>query len=238
VGIHVFPRAEMPQSEQQKSRPRLDRSKIRIRAHSTPEVGTAEIPAPETPAGLIILPVTVPLSASGDGLRAVAASLQDRGFATFLAELLSPAEVEHGYHNLDFEMLADRIAEVTERLRRKAPFEELPVGYFGTSTDAAAMAIAAAQPNSPAGALVMCDARPELASVELPRVHAPTLFVVEDDELALDLNRRALAKLGCRGDLTVLRGIGKSPGSPETASRAARLAGDWFERHLCGERAH
>jgi hypothetical protein len=81
--------------------------------------------------------------------------LQDRGFATFLAELLSPAEMEHGYHNFDFQMLAGRITEITESLCRKAPFDEMPVGYFGTGTDAAAMAIAAAQPDSPAGALVM-----------------------------------------------------------------------------------
>ena len=122
--------------------------------------------------------------------------------------------MEHGYHNFDFQMLAGRIAEITESLRRKAPFDDLPVGYFGTSTDAAAMAIAAAQPDSPAGALVMCDARPELASVELPRIHAPTLFIVEDDELALDLNRSALAKLGCRGDLAILRGMDKGLASP------------------------
>jgi hypothetical protein len=120
----------------------------------------------------------------------------------------------------------------TERLRRTAPFEDLPIGYFGTSTDAAAMAIAAAQPGCPAGALVMCGARPELASGELPRVHAPTLFIVEDDQLALDLNRSALEKLRCSGDIAVLRGLGKGLASPEIASQAAGLAGDWFETHL------
>jgi putative phosphoribosyl transferase len=85
----------------------------------------------------------------------------------------------------------------------------------------------------PAGALVMYDARPELASVELPRVHAPTLFIVEDDELAVRLNRNALSKLCCPRDLAVLEGAGKSLGSPEIASQAAHLAGDWFETHLC-----
>ena len=83
-------------------------------------------------------------------------------------------------------MLADRIAEVTERLRRKAPFEELPPGYFGTSTDAVAWPSPprnrARNQDGPAGALVMCDAGPELAIVELPRVHAPTLFIVQNVE--------------------------------------------------------
>ena len=57
---------------------------------------------------VIILPVAVPLSPASEGLRRVAAGLQDRGFATFLAELLSPEETDHGYHNFDFEMLANR----------------------------------------------------------------------------------------------------------------------------------
>ena len=186
--------------------------------------------------GLIILPVTAALSTTNDGLQQVAAGLQDRRFATFLAGLLSPAEAEHGYHNFDFEMLANRIAQVTENLRRKEALEALPIGYFGTSTDAAAIAVAAAHPDCPAGALVMFDARPELASAELPRIHVPTLFIVEEDELALDLNRSALARLGGQGDLAVLPGTSKNLAFPEIAVRAAKLAGDWFERHLCRER--
>jgi hypothetical protein len=117
---------------------------------------------------VIILPVTIPLRPSSKGLRRIASGLQDRGFATFVAELLSPEETEHGYHNFDFEMLADRISEVTRRLRRELPFADLPLGYFGTSTDAAALTIVAAQADCPAGALVMCDGSPELASAALP----------------------------------------------------------------------
>ncbi len=189
---------------------------------------------PEQPIGVIILPVTV--RAWDGGVRRVAAGLQDRGFATFIAELLSSAEIEHGYHNFDFGLLADRLSEVAERLSRKAPLADLPIGFFGTSTDAAAMAVAAARPNCPAGALVMCDARPELAIAELPRVRAPTLFIVKDEELALQLNRRALAKLGCPCDMAVLPGAGGLD-SRRRASQAAELAADWFETHLLpGER--
>jgi hypothetical protein len=94
------------------------------------------------------------------------------------------------------------------------------------------MVIAAARPDCPVGALVMCDARPELASAELSRIHAPTLFIVEDDEPALDLNRSALSKLSCPGDLAVIRSAGKGLTSLEIACEAARLAGYWFEAHL------
>jgi hypothetical protein len=207
----------MPRSDQRKGSRQLQ-SQLGRQGWSAPEVGAADTAARQQPVGLIVLPVTIPISPAGDGLRRVAGELQSRGFATFLAELLTPAETEHGYHNFDFEMLADRIAEVTERLRRKAPVEDLPIGYFGTSTDAAAIAVAAARSDCPAGALVMCNARPELASVELPRVRAPTLFIV--------------GKLRCRGDLAVLRGACHRLTSAEVASEAARLAGDWFETHL------
>jgi putative phosphoribosyl transferase len=221
----------MPRSNQRKGSRHIQRQ-IGKQRRSAPEVGAAESAAPEKSVGIIILPLTIPISPAGDGLRRVAGELQGRGFTTFLAELLTSAEREHGYHNFDLEMLADRIAEVTERLRRKAPVEDLPIGYFGTSTDAAAMAVAAARSDCPAGALVMCNARPELASAELPRVRAPTLFIVEDNEFACDLNRAALGKLRCRGDLAVLRGASSCLTSAEVASEAARLAGDWFETHL------
>lgn len=224
-----FQRTPMPQNPTER---KTSRQLNRIRTSRARPVHATDIASPEQPVAVIILPVTVPLSPSSEGLRRVAAGLQDRGFATFLAELLSPEEIEHGYHSFDFEMLADRISEVTKRLRREPPFADLPIGYFGTSTDAAALVLAAAQPDCPAGALVMCDARPELASAALPRVHAPTLFIVDDEEPALDLNRSALAKLVCRGELTILRGSGKGLVSAEIAYQAARLAGNWFETHL------
>lgn len=214
---------------------RLDRNGNRTRPPSAPGPSGAKIASPGQPIGVIILPVSALGSASNAGVGHVVAGLRDRGFATLLAELLSPAETEHGYHNLDIDLLAGRIVDFAENLRHKAPFKDLPIGYFGTGTDAAAVAIAAAQPDCPASAIVLCDARPELASNALTLVHAPTLFIVEDDELALHLNRSALARLGCRADLAVLHGPGTSLASPEIASQAARLAGDWFEAHLCSQ---
>ena len=214
---------------------RIHRTGDRTRPQTAPAPPGAEIASPEQPIGVIILPVSALGSASTAGVRHVVAGLQNRGFATLLAELLSPAETEHGYHNLDIDLLAGRIVDFTENLRHKASFKDLPIGYFGTGIDAAAVAIAAAHPDCPANAIVLCDARPELASNALTLIHAPTLFIVEDDELALHLNRSALARLGCRADLAVLHGPGKNLASPEIASQAARLAGDWFETHLCSQ---
>jgi putative phosphoribosyl transferase len=215
-----------------KSGQRPDRIRPRTKRQKPPESLAAETRSPEQTIGVIILPVSVPGSLSNTGLRRIAAGLRKRGFATLLTELLMPSEAAHGYHSFDFQLLAGRIADVTESLRKKAPFEDLPIGYLGMSTDAAAIVTAAAAPACPARALVMCDARPDLAHSALPLVHAPTLFIVKDDELALDLNRSALARLRCPADLAVLRGAGQSLPSPEIAAQVVQLAGDWFTTHL------
>jgi putative phosphoribosyl transferase len=178
--------------------------------------------------GAVILPVSV----AGGSLRQVAAGLQAKIFATVLTELLSPAEIEHGYHNFDVDLLASRISEATNRLRAEAPFQRMLIGSFGTSADAAAIIAMAAQAGCPARALAMCDARCDLAHTALPLVRTPTLFIVEDDEVAVHLGRSALAQMHCPRKMIILGGASKHLASPEMSGRAAELAGDWFKAYL------
>jgi putative phosphoribosyl transferase len=221
-----------PGEPTRKSEQRPDRIRPHTKRQKTPAALAAEIKSPAQAIGVIILPVSVPGALSITGLRRIAAGLRKRGFATLLTELLMPSEAAHGYHSFDFQLLAGRIADVTESLRKEAPFQDLPIGYLGMSTDAAAIVTAAAAPACPARALVMCDARPDLAHSALLLVHAPTLFIVKDDELALDLNRSALAQLRCPADLAVLRGACRSLPSSDMAAQVVQLAGDWFTTHL------
>jgi putative phosphoribosyl transferase len=209
-----------------------DRAGRRPRSGTVFRPSDAEIASPERPIAVIILPVSAPASVNDAGLRQVDVELQSRGFATFIAELLSPAAMQRGYHRLDIDLLAGRIADVTNSLRQNEPFERLPVGYFGTSTDAAAIAVAAAQSDCPASAIALWGARPELAWNALTLINAPTLFIVENDNFALNLSRNALARLRCEKELAVLRDTRKSRTSPEVALQAARLAADWFDAHL------
>jgi len=187
--------------------------------------------SPEQPIGIVILPTSAAAMRSDATLRRVVAELQGRGFATILAELLLPAEAGHGYHSFDIDLLARRIADVAARLRRDCAYEGLPVGYFGMSVDAAAIAIAVAVGNCPAHAIVMCNARPELAHGALPSLQAPTLLIVDRDQPLLDLNRNALTRLGGPGDIALVENGGRVD-SPATAARIARLAADWFATHL------
>lgn len=108
----------------------------------------------------------------------------------------------------------------------------LSLGYFGASTGAAAALVAAAEGEG-VGAIVSRGGRPDLAGDALERVRAPTLLIVGgNDAQVLDLNRQAFEALGCEKRLEVVPGathLFEEPGCLETV---ARLAGEWFTRHL------
>ena len=173
-------------ADQSKGLQRRDLSGISGRPQSAPEMLEAEIVTPERPVGIIILAVTVPLSASSAGLRRLAAGLEDRGFATFLAELLSSCENRTRTSQFRLQDAGGpncgghRAPAPESAVRRTAA--RLLRNEHGRGGVAIAAAQPGAQPDGPAGALVMCDAGPELAIVELPRVHAPTLFIVQNVE--------------------------------------------------------
>jgi pimeloyl-ACP methyl ester carboxylesterase len=87
-------------------------------------------------------------------------------------------------------------------------------------------------------AVVSRGGRPDLAGWSLQRVQAPTLLVVggEDTEV-LDLNTQALAALHCEKRLEVVPGATHLFEEPGTLEEAARLAAEWFARHLHSERS-
>jgi pimeloyl-ACP methyl ester carboxylesterase len=75
--------------------------------------------------------------------------------------------------------------------------------------------------------------RPDLARPRLAAVTAPTLLIVGgQDEVVLDLNRRAQAELRCENDLAVVPGATHLFEEPGTLDAAAGLARDWFISHL------
>ena len=72
-----------------------------------------------------------------------------------------------------------------------------------------------------------------MAGAALSRVHAPTLLIVgSHDEEVLTLNRAAAAHLTCEKQLAVVRGATHLFEEPGTLEEAARLAAEWFARHL------
>lgn len=166
---------------------------------------------------------------------AVAASLQERGLATLLFDLLTEEEDRDRSARFDVSLLNDRLVAATEWLAGREGTAELSVGYFGSSTGAAAALRAAAIPGLDVGAVVSRGGRVDMASDVLERVRTPVLLVVGgEDRQVLALNREAAERLACEKDVHVVEGAGHLFEGPGELEEVAEVAGEWFETHLDG----
>ena len=172
--------------------------------------------------------------------RAVARDLQAGRLSTLLFDLLSEDEerIDEVTRELRFDiaLLTERVIGVTGWLREQPDTRELPIGYFGASTGAAAALRAAAHfAHEPGviGAVVSRGGRPDLAMEELPLVAAPTLLIVGgEDRQVIELNRRAFAGLTAVKDLQIVPGATHLFEAPGTLEEVSRLAREWFQRYL------
>lgn len=167
--------------------------------------------------------------------RAVAATLNERGFGTLLFDLLTEEESADRRNVFDIPLLAERLAAATRFVRERDDTRELSLGYFGASTGAAAALIAAADLGDEVVAVVSRGGRPDLAIPRLPEVTAPTLLVVGGrDEPVIGMNTEAQRHLRCDSRLEIVEGATHLFEEPGALERVAELAGDWFARHLGG----
>ncbi|ODT98649.1 MAG: hydrolase [Planctomycetes bacterium SCN 63-9] len=165
--------------------------------------------------------------------QSVARSLQRAGLATLLIDLLGEGEASDLRKVFDIELLADRLQSAAILLGRDPATRGLRLGFFGASTGAAAALVAAARCPELVGAVVSRGGRPDLASGDLPDVTAPTLLIVGGlDQEVLELNRQAFALLRCPREMVVIPGATHLFPEPGALEEVARLAEQWFLRHL------
>jgi len=132
--------------------------------------------------------------------KSVAQVLQESNIATLLFDLLTQKEEEEerwtAHIRFNIPLLAKRLVDVTEWIRENPNTKNLPIGYFGASTGAAAALVAAGQSNDRVKAIVSRGGRPDLAYDELFNVRVPTLLIVgERDDQVIELNQIAFEKL-------------------------------------------
>lgn len=166
----------------------------------------------------------------------VARHLRDQRLATLLFDLLTPEEesIDSVTRQLRFDIpfLAGRLSAVTEWLATQAGIPR-SLGYFGSSTGAAAALVAAADSGSNVRAVVSRGGRADLAGAALERVEAATLLIVgANDSQVLKLNEMALERMRCQRELVVVPGATHLFEEPGTLEQVARHAGRWFVRHL------
>jgi putative phosphoribosyl transferase len=165
--------------------------------------------------------------------RFVARALNEHGFATLLFDLLTQQEELNRANVFDVELLGDRLAEATVWLQSGPLAGQLPVGYFGASTGAAAALWAAAELGDRIRAVVSRGGRPDLAKPRLAEVTAPTLLIVGGrDPVVIQLNREAQAHLRCKNRLEIVPGATHLFEEPGALERVIELALGWFDAHL------
>ena len=161
--------------------------------------------------------------------RCVARVLNEAKLATLLIDLLmlheEVVDARTAQLRFDIDLLAERLVDATDWLPSS------PI--LSTSASAiSALAAAAVRPDA-VRAIVSRGGRPDLAGAALTRVQAPTLLIVgEHDDQVVQLNRQALAQLRCEKRLVIVPGATHLFEEPGALDEVARLARDWFQRHV------
>jgi dienelactone hydrolase len=169
--------------------------------------------------------------------RQVARLLNEAKLATLLVDLLTAPEeaidLQTAHLRFDIPLLAKRLVGATDWLARHPDTQAFRLGYFGASTGAAAALVAAAERPQQIDAVVSRGGRPDLAGPALERVRAPTLLIVGGNDVpVIEMNQAALARLRCEKRLVIVPGATHLFEEPGTLLEVARLAREWFERHL------
>ena len=169
--------------------------------------------------------------------RSVAEVLRHGRLATLLVDLLTPEEeavdARTRHLRFDIELLAERLVGAIDWLAQQPETRGLTVGLFGASTGGGAALVAAAERAARVGAVVSRGGRPDLAGEALPRVRAPTLLIVGGrDEPVIELNEQAMARMHGPVKLEIVPGATHLFEEPGALEEVARLAREWFGRHL------
>ncbi len=156
----------------------------------------------------------------------VAAALRRAGLATFLLDLLTPAEALERANVFDIELLASRLLAAATGWWTPPPLQRCRSAISapdrcGRST------VGGDLPGPRVQAIVSRGGRPDLAEPRLGLVEAPTLLIVGgDDRAVLRLNEQAAALMHCEHTIEIVPGathLFEEPGTLEAAASVASI---------------
>ncbi len=208
---------------------------VRIKAAGAVLEGSLGIP--EGAGGLVLFAHGSGSSRHSPRNRFVAQALREAGLGTLLFDLLTEAEGARDAYSrelrFDIDLLGSRVVGAVAWLRAPPAIADLALGLFGASTGAAPALAAAAERPDAVVAVVSRGGRPDLTGSALPRVQAPTLLIVGSlDGPVIGMNETAKAQMTCESELTIVPGATHLFGEPGKLEEVARLAAEWFSRHL------
>ena len=214
-----------------------DRTSTIVRIPSKSILLEGELNIPQGARGLVIFAHGSGSSRHSPRNQSVARTIREGGVGTLLFDLLTQEEEAVDIHTrhlrFDIALLAERLRDAAIWAKEEPATRDLRLGYFGSSTGAAAALVAAAVLGDEIGAVVSRGGRPDLAGQYLPRVTAPTLLIVGSlDEPVIQLNEEAFAKLRCVKEMRIIPGATHLFEEPGTLEQVAQLATQWFGKYL------
>jgi putative phosphoribosyl transferase len=190
---------------------------------------------PEHAHGLVLFAHGSGSSRASPRTRFVADVLHGYRLATLRFDLLTPDEALDRRCVFDIPLLGERVVMALDAvLARHQSSSFAGAGLFGASTGAAAALLAAIDRPAMVTAVVSRGGRPDLVDEWLPRVRAPTLLIVGGhDHGVIELNESARdALVHCDRDVAIVPGATHLFGEKGALEQVARLATEWFVRHL------
>lgn len=196
-----------------------------------------ELTLPEKSHGIVLFAHGSGSSRHSPRNQFVAQALQKGGLGTLLFDLLTEQEEEVDMRTLqlrfDINFLAGRLADATRWLTEQPELNSLRPSYFGSSTGGGAALVAASHLPDTISAVVSRGGRPDLAGAALSRVKCPTLLIVGgNDQPVIEMNEEALKAMFCEKELKIVPGASHLFEESGKLEEVARLAVDWFNRHL------
>jgi putative phosphoribosyl transferase len=205
----------------------------------------ASVVVPPKASGLVIFAHGSGSSRHSPRNQYVARVLREAGLGTLLFDLLTAeeerAEASTRHLRFDIPFLAERLVGVTRwalelagrAANEEAEPRELSLGYFGSSTGAAAALVAAAELRRIVGALVSRGGRSDLAGDALEQVKTPTLLIVGgEDRDMIALNQEAYSRLHYEKAMRIVAGASHLFEEPGTLEDVAEIAAEWFAQYL------
>ena len=208
-----------------------------IQIHTNRAVLDGNLTVPPEAGGLVLFVHGSGSSRHSPRNQYVARVLNEAGPATLLFDLLTPSEEQDDWatrrHRFDIRLLSARLLEVTRWASDAPELSRFPIGYFGSSTGAAAALVAAAELGQEISAVVSRGGRPDLAGDALERVVSPTLLIVgSEDDVVIRLNEQARQRLHCETRFDIVPRATHLFDEPGTLETVADLASHWFAEHL------
>lgn len=196
---------------------------------------SGELEVPDGASGLVIM-VSVGSGRLSPRSIFVSGELNNAGMGTLMLDILTEEEAKDAKNRSDVEKLTERLIGVTKWAMEEEKTKHLKIAYFASEEFSSVVLSAAAYWGTKIFAIVSWSGKPDLTMDVLDLIEAPTLLIVGgEDKKAIELNRKAYAKIGCVKKMEIIAGATHFMEEPGALEKMTELAKNWFEKHLFKE---